>query len=175
MLSKRKFLVFGLVIAGLLAQSGCTNTQAPAKPPPKIIKVEKTTDGFGPLAGADDCADQLQDLCGAMARFYQAHHHFPAQVQELAPYAFPGMTLHFTCPVSGKPYVCSPTGLHAPGESIRIYIYDAEPSHAGQRWCGYTKTDEVSGADAVLWCDHFPELRFQKFLQATFPPASPSP
>ena len=67
----------------------------------------------------------------------------------LVEYADVGQVLKFNCPVSGMPYVYVPQGLEAPGQNIRIYVYDGAPVHGGARWCAVSKTGAAVGAAVV--------------------------
>jgi hypothetical protein len=103
--------------------------------------------------------------------YYRAKGHGPAKIEELTPYAFVGEPLNLNCPTTGKPYLCAPNGLTAPGEKMHIYLYDAEPVHHGERWC-VVNNGAIVGA-AGFFTVHIPEAKFQLFLQSGTPTTEP--
>ena len=162
----------------LALAAGCVTVPAQPVQKPRVV-TSNAPPGFtgNAMTAIDPCADQIQDLCGALLSYYLVKHKLPAQLAELQQYADTGQVLKFTCPVSGKPYVYVPQGLEAPGQNIRIYIYDAEPVHNGARWCAVSKSGASVGAEA-FFAEKVPEKRFAQFMAAATPqtsPASPAP
>jgi hypothetical protein len=157
-------MAVGLAFAGL----GCNQPNGqPANNPDRVVvlppgkdqpKVGKSTEFV-----FDECSDRVQNLCGALTNYYRAKQRFPVALEDLKPYGFVGEDLVLTCPASGKPYQYASSGLEAPGQDITIYIYDAEPSHADERWCGVVKKGATSGA-LGLFVEHIPESKFKMFL-----------
>lgn len=124
------------------------------------------------IEAMDPCGDRMEDLCGPLALYFRDNGHGPARLEELQPYAFPGERLNFTCPVSGKPYLCSPQGLEAQGQNIRIYIYDATPVHtvvqrdgtvSPARWCAVARGSAVLNQPQVMYAVKLPEAVFRRF------------
>ena len=60
-------------------------------------------------------------------------HRLPARLQELQSLADLDRPLNFTCPISGKPYEYSPTGMSTQGDSRLLILYDAVPTTSGTR------------------------------------------
>ncbi len=150
--------------AMLLLLAGCVTTTQTTGPRPTAT-VSKPPPPFAgnAMEALDPCGDRIQDLCGPLILYYQLHHRGPEHIEELQAFADPGQTLKLTCPVSGKPYLCAPSGLQAPGQNRRIYIYDADPVHGGARCCAVTKQGVTAGADAAFFEDKIPEAEFRLF------------
>ena len=175
--------VFGclcsLMLLVLMAQ-GCQNQPQPtnAQPlpltDPRVKFTNKPIRDTSPLNSFDDpCAGQLQDLGGPFLAYFKVNQHGPSKIEDLAPFALAGVPLQTTCPVSHQPYLCSSDGLSAPNENIRIYIYDAQPVHNGERWC-LVNDGAIAGALGLNEI-HLPEAKFQKFMSSsTTAPAAPA-
>jgi hypothetical protein len=168
-----KAICRSLCLSLVLAVGCVTVPQQPAQKP-------RVTTSNGPpaftgnaIAAIDPCADQIQDLCGALLSYYLVKHKLPLHLEELQQYADVGQVLKFTCPVSGQPYVYVREGIEAPGQNLRIYIYDAAPAHGGARWCAVSKSGATVGADAIF-AEKIPEKRFSQFLAATPAPSAPA-
>lgn len=189
-------------VAVACALAGCVTTTQTATPKPAAAPVKPPRPFSGNFITAlDPCADQMQDLCGALFLYDLKKHALPARLQDLQPFADAGQELKFTCPVSGKPYIYAPTGLDAPGQNIRIYVYDAEPAHVfynstrnpwsnpksygrpdpadgGSRSCIFSKPDAATGAP-TLFTDEIPERAFRQFApsaqHAPVPQPTPPP
>jgi len=86
-----------------------------------------------PSVETDACAERLHDLCGRLLLHYSLHRRLPDTLEGLEAPARQ-VALPPVCPVSGKPYVYCPEGLHVPGRPGRLVLYDAAPSHSGMRW-----------------------------------------
>jgi hypothetical protein len=84
---------------------------------------------------AAPCAARLQNIGGALLLYYATKKQMPQNLEELKPFADFDQPIELTCPVSNKPYLYAPNGLTAVGKEKRIVVYDAAPSHNGQRWC----------------------------------------
>jgi hypothetical protein len=59
----------------------------------------------------------------------------PLQLTDLRTVQDIGSPLHFSCPVSGLPYLYYPEGLVSPDGMGAIIVADATPAHDGKRWC----------------------------------------
>jgi hypothetical protein len=120
--------------------SGC-QPQKPANPRANSDTLSDISSGDGgmtspdQLLSTDPCASRLQDIGGTLLLYYSVNRHMPAKLEEIKPLADFDQDLQFTCPLSGKPYGYTPTGLAAVGKEKRIVVYDSEPSHNGKRWC----------------------------------------
>ena len=57
---------------------------------------------------------------------------------------------------------------------MRIYLYDAEPSHGGARWCRVTKSVPLPKQPVVFFVEKIPEAKFRLF-QNTPTIIDPSP
>lgn len=153
-------------------QNGTGNSPQPSADGSRIVKtVINTAPPRDTMDPFDPCALQMQDLVGPLLEYFGRYKHGPANIAELNQFAIPGVAVGTICPVSKKPYLCAPNGLRAPGENVRIYIYDAAPVHEGQRWC-VMDNGATSGAPGFFTA-HIPEARFQKFLAASAPAAAP--
>jgi hypothetical protein len=115
------------------------------------------------IEALDPCGDRIEDLCGPLALYYRDNHHGPARVEELGRYAIPGEQLNIACPASNKPYLCSPQGLEARGQDIRIYLYDAEPCHNGARWCAVARGRNVLNQPQIMYAVKMSEDVFRRF------------
>lgn len=81
----------------------------------------------------DPCANNLHDISGAMLVYLNLNGRFPPTLDTLEP--LPGeKILFFTCPVSGRPYIFNPAGIHLVERAAYIIVYDAQPAHDGLRW-----------------------------------------
>ena len=139
------------------ALSTPTNAPVVKTAPPQPAFTGNAIEAFDP------CGDRMEDLCGPLIFFYKQHGRGPERLEELQPFAIPGQLLKFTCPVSGKPYVCAPDGLSADGQDIRIYIYDAEPVHHGARWCAVKKNGAMANQPEIMYSVLLPEEKFRRF------------
>jgi hypothetical protein len=115
------------------------------------------------LDALDPCGNRIEDLCGPLALYYRDNHHGPARIEELERYAFAGEHLNLVCPVSNKPYLCSPQGLEARGQEIHIFIYDAEPVHNGARWCAVARGGAVLNQPQIMYAVKMSEAVFRRF------------
>ena len=139
----------------------------------------------------------MQDLCEPLFLYDKLKHSLPAKLEDLQPYANDGQELKFICPVSGKRYNYAPAGLDAPGQNIRIYVYDAAPVHVfynrtrnpwanpkcygrrdpadgGSRMCVFSKPDAATGAP-TLFTDEIPERAFRQYAAAFGPARAGAP
>lgn len=120
----------------------------------------------------DPCANRIQDIGGALLAYDHINHHLPSRLDELLPI---DDSLSFVCPATGKPYVYVPEGLDAPGQDLRIYLYDAQPTPSGIRWCAVTRGSAISGASACF-AEPIPESKFNLYrpiTDLTVGPATP--
>lgn len=135
----------------------------------------------------DPCAARLHDISGQLLRYYAAYGLLPARLEDLRPFATPGQPLNLTCPVSGKPYIYSPEGLQAPpappnppdhpnplGDAASnrprwLIVYDAEPSHKGQRW-GILLEAPEAGQAPTPYVVSLPEAIFKTY-KSDLPPS----
>jgi hypothetical protein len=175
------------------ALAGCTTTVVrsggmKSGPDAATKAPQPYTEDF--INSLDPCADQMQDLCGALFLYDKMKHVLPPRLEDLQQVAT-GLDLKFTCPVSGKPYIYAREGLEAPGQTIRIYVYDAAPAHVfynkssnpwsnpksygrpnpadgGSRMSIFTKPDAATGAP-TLFTDEIPERAFKQFRPAATP------
>jgi hypothetical protein len=156
------------VSIALCLLSGCQTTTVTSGPKP-VVKTANQAPAFtgNVLESLDPCGDRMQDLCGALTAYYNMYHHGPARIEDLQPFAIPGEQIQSACPVSGKPYLFAPDGLAATGQDIRIYIYDAEPSHNGARWCAIKQGGAAANQPVIMFADKLPEAIFRRFRPAT--------
>ena len=94
---------------------------------------QPTASAAAPLAGENDCATRLHEICGALLLYYNIHRDLPPIVDVLERSPGAENVGEMTCPASGKPYVYVPGGVPIAPAPSRVVLYDAEPSHAGKR------------------------------------------
>jgi len=83
----------------------------------------------------DPCATRLDDVVTSLYNYYALNQRLPDKLEDLASVADATTVLYLTCPVSGKPYIYNPVGLHAQdGDTLHLILYDATPAHNGCRW-----------------------------------------
>jgi len=74
----------------------------------------------------------MQDIKDAMVAYLGLNQELPLSLSLLKPTAARfGLTLNFTSPASGKPYIYVPDGLTVSGVPLRLVLYDATPAHGG--------------------------------------------
>ena len=155
-----------LLPAILPVLAGCTPVQQTLPPAGMAVQSQPQSQAQ-PQASVnsfiDPCGDRIQDLCGPLIEYFTLYHHGPARVEELQQFADPGQTLKFACTDTGKPFQCAPTGLAAPGQSMRIFVYAADPSPDGGRWCVYSKPGVTSGVSEAFFAEKIPEAKFRQF------------
>jgi hypothetical protein len=86
-----------------------------------------------PDAALDPCASRLHDIAGTLLLYYATNESLPpdlSAVKQAGGEACPPLE----CPLSGKPYLYSPTGLEIPGLPGRVVLYDATACHEGKKW-----------------------------------------
>jgi hypothetical protein len=117
-----------LMLTGLLAVlAGCQSNKPQASPAP-------TPAGPATISNTDPCFARLHDLSGAFLNYLLWKNDLPESLDQLVPYAKQlGVEPDFTCPASGEPYIYQRDGILFPEQNARIILYDAKPSHAGQR------------------------------------------
>lgn len=138
----RYFLKVSLAV-GVLGVTGCTSTPAQQNPP----KPYETTiiKGAGPnVSGAgvnskdyfdvDSCANRLHSIEGQIIYYYARFHRLPNSLEELRPFADPGESVDYSCPVSHQSYVYVQNGLALGADPKRLIVFDATPVHNGYRW-----------------------------------------
>jgi len=90
------------------------------------------------LDWADPCANNLDEITGALLAYYGAHKSLPPALGQIPAVSPSGQRVSLTCPVSGKRYVYDPEGLKPPPLvdqngvlhlGTLLILYDAEPSH----------------------------------------------
>jgi hypothetical protein len=112
-----------------------------------------------PAASAwDDCAGQLQNLCGQLFFYYAQKRKLPRTLEELAAFPGPHPNVPLMCPASKQPYVYAPDSLLSAGSLGRIVIHDAAPSHSGHRWVVAVR--EVPGPQLIAEVVRVPESVF---------------
>jgi hypothetical protein len=144
-----------IMIGGLLlASAGCQSHSAKpvvaqplAPPPPNPVGEGHET---GVAAVNDPSARRMQDLCGALLYYYASNHQFPLKLEELRPYADIGVTLGFTSPVSGEPYVYVPKGMRGNGIRDTLVLYDPHANAKGDRW-GIVVVPPESGKPVLMY------------------------
>lgn len=174
MLCPSSWLV-GVVLVACLALAGCqpATPQAAQRPQPQPLPVNNDGVSFetspGPTMSADQavasdpCASRLQDISGALLLYVAINKQLPPHLEDLQSMADVDTQLQFTCPVSGKPYLYIPDGLHAPAQAKEIVVADAEPSHHGKRWCVLMGKLEKGHASAMEVLE-IPEATFHTYL-----------
>ena len=113
------------------------------------------------LSNTDPCALRLHDFCGPLLLYFGANHDIPPDTDALM--QIPGFADAgpFECPVSHKPYVYNPQGLPTSNPSLRMILYDAEPSHRGMRWAVAIQAPR-EGQPLVAKVIAVPEAQFPK-------------
>ncbi len=125
------FACMAMILCGGCRSTGASNpkpTASGAAPPAQPADANDITQ-------TDPCAARLHEIAGAMLMYYAVNRRLPERLAELEPLADVDVTLNFTCPLSGLPYVYVPAGLRAAGRSKAIILHDAAASHGGVRWC----------------------------------------
>lgn len=106
------------------------NRVGPPSPPRPAAKVKEGEQGT-----PDACATRLDDIVTSLYEYYALNQRLPDKLEDLATVADATTVLNLTCPVSGKPYIYNPVGLHAQdGDALHLILYDATPAHNGCRW-----------------------------------------
>jgi hypothetical protein len=129
-----------MIGAVLMLAAGCQSHQAKPvvqsaeTPPPPAPTPVTVGQGSGAAAVNDPSASRMQDLCGALLYYYASNRRFPAKLEELRPYADLGVTLGFTSPVTGEPYVYVPAGMRGSGIRDTLVLYDPHADAKGDRW-----------------------------------------
>lgn len=150
-----------LLAIGLCA--GCATTadqssKRPTTPPGKTL-----------VPNDDPCAARLHELCGVLLLYYVKHESLPPTLDDLKHAPGADAVGDFTCPVSHKPYLYTPTGLPSPASPDAVMIvYDAEPSHAGAR-LAISITPPLPGGPLVPEVILAPESRFPSKSPTTQP------
>ena len=115
------------LLMGMILIGGC------AAPADQSIPAQPADHPLDATSAIDPCAENLEDISGAMLMHLNLHGRFPAALEELRPP--PGTpALSITCPVTGQPYIFNPTGIHLAERAAYIIAYDAQPAHDGRRW-----------------------------------------
>ena len=124
-----------LTLAALTACGCGAGNPSSTQKPSQAIKHRKADDPRTTGASAwDDCAGQLDELCGQLLAYWSQKRQLPKTLEELAAFPGPHPNVPLACPESKKPYVYTPDSFRAAGAYGRIILHDPEPSHRGQRW-----------------------------------------
>jgi hypothetical protein len=152
--------VTAFVLAGYLA-GGCGggNDPSSAQRPSPTVKQRSADQPRSTGASAwDDCAGQLQNLCGQLFFYYAQKRTLPKTLEELAAFPGPHPNVPLTCPASKQSYVYTPDSQLSAGSLGRIVIHDAAPSHSGHRWVVAVR--EVPGPQLIAEVVRVPESVF---------------
>lgn len=155
-------IIATLAVAAWLALSaGCAPQEKAGTPSPQPRDTGSTLN-----SALDPCAGNLHDLCGALLFHIDVHGRFPPSLQALE--SGPGGSeLRYTCPVSGRPYVYNPGGIHLVERRAYVIVYDATPAHRGSRWAIVLDEPEEDKAPVM----HVVALPESLFLFRSTPPA----
>jgi hypothetical protein len=113
-----------------------------------------------PLAQTGGCDAHLQDIAGLFLMYSLQNHRLPDSLDELKKLPGAADVGDFNCPVSGKPYLYNREGIPTRSGSGRIILYDAEPTHHGQRLALVIQESAPGGA-MVTKVVELPESFFQ--------------
>jgi hypothetical protein len=115
---------------------------------------------------SDESASRLHDIAGAILTYYvENHQRLPNFLEEIKPFADPGTQLNLTSPSSGQPYIYSPAGLFADGQSKRIIVWEPKPNKQGMRWC-LLMPHMAPGTAIIPEVVPIPEKVFEAFIPA---------
>jgi hypothetical protein len=112
------------------------------------------------LSGADGCDARLQDIGGLFLMYSLMNHRLPESLDELRTLPGASDVGDFTCPVSKVPYIYDRNGIPVPSGAGRIILYDAAPSHGGQRLC-LSLSETGPGGALVTKVIALPEIFFK--------------
>jgi hypothetical protein len=147
------------LLVSLLIASGCQTTTTGYVPPtPPKTKVSNQS---GPLQEqsvlgnissdeavmTDPSAARLHEIAGAMLYFRAIKGEMPKSLDELK--SVSDEELNLVCPQSNMPYVYVPDGLHSPGKSKAVVVYEPTARPNGTRWCILMADAKPGGAQSL--------------------------
>lgn len=150
----RVCIIVGITLC-LLTVVGCASPKSGPKSSSPTTRASRPT-----ISGTDPCATRLHELCGVLLLYYVKHQDLPPTLDDLK--GAPGAEAvgDFTCPVSHKPYVYTPTGIPSPaGPNALLIVYDTAPTHGGMR-LAISVTPPINGGPLVPEVILAPESRF---------------
>jgi hypothetical protein len=107
----------------------------------------------------DECSSRLQDICGGLLEYYAINRIFPVRLEDMQSIGDPGLSLKFTCPETGLPYVYVPGGLRRPGAGMSIIVHDARANKKEVRNC-ILMSVAANGQAPTLRVEPIPEAVF---------------
>lgn len=142
--------------------AGGANANPNANVNPGAAAVNNGRAELDSITSNDPCGNRVHELAGVMLLYYAVHHQLPATLEELRSVADADQDLHFTCPVSGKPYIYEPAGLVSGGNEERLVLFDPEPTHKGARW-GVVAAPPHGLRPATASATLLPEAMFKRY------------
>ncbi len=81
----------------------------------------------------DPSAARLHEIAGNILLYLAVNSQMPKSLQDLKTVA--DEDLNLICPQTNSPYVYVPEGLHAPGKTKAVVVYEPAARPNGTRWC----------------------------------------
>lgn len=150
------FLICMCVIVGACQSGQDKKSAAQPKRPAHLAKP-------APLQDFDACAGRLHDLGGLFLMYYAVHGELPPTLDAALAAADPLTRPEASCPVSKHPYIYSPKGYSAPGDSRKLILYDADPSHNGMHRA-LLIDPPTPGHALKTWVVQLPPIALQQYL-----------
>lgn len=95
----------------------------------------------------DASAARLHDIAGAILMYRAFNDSMPKELADLK--ATSDEELNFICPITNTPYVYVRDGLHYPGRSKSIVVYEPIARPRGTRWCILMADAKPGGAQSL--------------------------
>ena len=145
-------LLLAALLAAGLPLAGC-----------QTVPVTPAVKAAPPSSADVQCASNMQDLAGCLLQYFVIYGQLPPKLNALQPVVPLDQKLPLTCPASGQPYVYAPHGLKSPADKRWLILYDAEPSHAGQREAIVATLPE-GHTPIGLWVVQLSDDAFMKYI-----------